>query len=211
MVSLSSQEREGDGLEPRELCFPKGRISEPTQVFLDQEFQAQLVDIDKELTKFDGKDKEGEESAAKRPCTTNSRVLESAIPTWFCGLRIYRAGLLMAWEMVGVLIWERLDRGVANYEWLARFPTDRVKHLNCFTSNHQPILFSLAANGEQQRWRQKPFRFEAMWTSNSACREVISRAWDCTTKGTPMFKATRKLQRCKKSLKDWNRDHFGNV
>ena len=79
MVSSSSQEREGDGLEPRDQCFPKGRISEPTRVFLNQEFQAQLVDIDKELTKFEGKDKEGEESAAKRPCTTNSRVLESAI------------------------------------------------------------------------------------------------------------------------------------
>ena len=79
MVSSSSQEREGDGLEPRDQCFPKGRISEPTRVFLNQEFQAQLVDIDKELTKFDGKDKEGEKSAAERPCTTNSKVLESAI------------------------------------------------------------------------------------------------------------------------------------
>ena len=100
---------------------------------------------------------------------------------------------------------------MANYEWLARFPTDRVKHLNCFTSNHQPIILSLAANGEQQRWRRKPFRFEAMWTLNPACREAISKAWDCTTKGTLMFKATRKLQRCKKSLKAWNQDHFGNV
>ena len=64
---------------------------------------------------------------------------------------------------------------MANYEWLARFPTDRVKHLNCFTSNHQPIILSLAANGEQQRWRRKPFRFEAMWTLNPACREAIPR------------------------------------
>ena len=111
----------------------------------------------------------------------------------------------------GELIWERLDKGVANYECLARFPTNRVKHLNCFTSNPQPIILSLAANGEQQRWRQKPFRFKAMWTLNSACREAIFKAWDCTTEGTPMFKATRKLQRCKKSLKAWNRDHFGNV
>ena len=48
-------------------------------MFLDQEFQTQLVDIDKERTKFYGKDKEGEESAAERPCATNSWVLESAI------------------------------------------------------------------------------------------------------------------------------------
>ena len=29
----------------------------------------------------------------------------------------------------GELIWERLDHGVANYEWMARFPTSRVQHL----------------------------------------------------------------------------------
>lgn len=59
MVSSSSQEREGDGLEPRDLCFPKGGISDPTQAFLDQEFRAQLVDTDKELIKLNGKDKKG--------------------------------------------------------------------------------------------------------------------------------------------------------
>ena len=31
----------------------------------------------------------------------------------------------------GELVWERLDRGVANYE--QRFPTGRVHHLHCFT------------------------------------------------------------------------------
>ncbi|XP_065631679.1 uncharacterized protein LOC136068452 [Quercus suber] len=87
----------------------------------------------------------------------------------------------------GELIWERLDRGVANYEWLARFPTGRIKHLNCFTSDHRPILLSLEAGGEHKKWNRKPFRFEAMWVSDSGCRDVITRAWDCTPEGTPMF------------------------
>ena len=51
---------------------------------------------------------------------------------------------------------------MANYEWLAKFPTGRVKHLNYFTSDHRPILLSLDDNGEQQKWTRKPFRFEAM-------------------------------------------------
>ena len=59
----------------------------------------------------------------------------------------------------GELIWEQLDRSVANYEWLARFPTGRIKHLHCFTSNHRPILLSLDSNGENQLWKRKPFRF----------------------------------------------------
>jgi len=43
-----------------------------------------------------------------------------------------------------------------------------------------------------------------LWRSNF-------RAWDYTPNGTPMFKAIKKLQRCKKRLKAWDRDHFGNV
>lgn len=76
------------------------------------------------------------------------------------------------------MIRERLDRGAraANYEWLARFPIGKFKHLNYFTSDHRLILLSLDVNGEQQKWRWKPFHFEAMWVSNFGCHEVITRA-----------------------------------
>ena len=104
-----------------------------------------------------------------------------------------------------------MDRGVANYEWLAKFPMGRIKHLNCFTSNHRPILLSLDENGEHQKWRWKPFHFEAMWVEDPSCKEIITRAWDCTPDGTPMYAAATKLKQCKKHLKAWSRDHFGNV
>ena len=47
--------------------------------------------------------------------------------------------------------------------------------------------------------------------SDFGCREVITKAWDCTSDGTPMFASTTKLKRCKNNLKAWSRDHFGNV
>ena len=111
----------------------------------------------------------------------------------------------------GELIWERLDRGVANYEWLAKFPMGRIKHLNCFTLNYRPILLSLDENVEHQKWRQKPFHFKAMWVKDPGCKEIITRAWDCTPDGTPMYVATTKLKRCKKHLKAWSQDHFANI
>ena len=55
----------------------------------------------------------------------------------YCGFVDLRfSGLDFTWHgrRRGEWIWERLDRGVANYEWLTRFPTGRVRHLNCFTS-----------------------------------------------------------------------------
>ncbi|KAK7854740.1 hypothetical protein CFP56_031089 [Quercus suber] len=86
----------------------------------------------------------------------------------------------------GELIWERLDRGVANYEWLARFPTRRIRHLHCFTSDHRLILLSLDSNGKHQRWRRKPFQFEAIWLTSLDCNDVISRAWAINHDGTLM-------------------------
>ena len=109
------------------------------------------------------------------------------------------------------MIWERLDRGVANYEWLAKFPVGKVKHLNCFTSDYRPIILALNVDGEQQKWCQILFRFEAMQILDPGCRETITKAWDCAPNGTPMFVASQKLKKCKKGLKAQSRDHFGNV
>ena len=111
----------------------------------------------------------------------------------------------------GEMVWERLDRSVVNYEWIAKFPIGQVHHLNSFTFDHCPILVSLMSKGERQRWRRKPFRFEAMWLTEPSCNVVVSRAWECRQDGTPMYVATKKLKRCKKLLKAWSRDHFGNV
>ena len=111
----------------------------------------------------------------------------------------------------GELVWERLDRGVANYEWLDRFPIGRVEHLHCFTSDHRPLLLNLDPNGKSQRWKRKPFRFEAMWMVDLGCSNTVARAWATHAVGTSMHIATVKLKKCKKKLKRWSRLHFGNV
>ena len=111
----------------------------------------------------------------------------------------------------GGLVWEKLDRGVANYEWLNRFPTGRVRHLHYFTSDHRPLLLAPDQNRESHKWKRKPFRFEAMWLMDSSCSDTVARAWTYQTEGTPMFQAIEKLRKCKKMLKKWSRDHFGSV
>lgn len=108
-----------------------------------------------------------------------------------------------------------LDWGVANYDWLAKFHTARIQHFHCFTSDHRPVVLTLDSNGEVQKWRRKPFRFKVMWLTNLGCRDIVTKAWDCNAVGTPMFVATqtnkKKMKKCKKMLKAWDRDHFGSV
>ena len=111
----------------------------------------------------------------------------------------------------GELIWERLDRGVANYDWVSRFPAARIQHFHCYTLDHRPILLSLNGNGEKQRWRRKPFRFESMWVANPGCKVVINEAWAEPVVGNPMFTTTTKMKKCKMKLKKWSRESFGSI
>ena len=42
----------------------------------------------------------------------------------------------------GQSIWERLDRGLASNSWFLRFPSTRIHHLPCLSSDHCPLLIN---------------------------------------------------------------------
>ena len=73
--------------------------------------------------------------------------------------------------------WIRLDRGVATIDWILRFPTTRIHHLDAFHSDHKPLL--LCPDSEYKRFyrRGKLFRFEAMWLKDLSCESVIKEVW----------------------------------
>ena len=76
----------------------------------------------------------------------------------------------------GHQIWERLDREVANYDWLAKFSAASVHHLHCFSSDHRLIKLVFDPNSESQRWFQRPFHFEEMWLADRGCSDIVLRA-----------------------------------
>lgn len=67
----------------------------------------------------------------------------------------------------------RLDRGVAIVDWILRFSTTQIHHLEAFHSDHRPII--LISDSEQKRFYRKgrPFRFEAMSLQDNTCEEVV--------------------------------------
>lgn len=75
-------------------------------------------------------------------------------------------------------VWVRLDRGIATVDWLLKFPTTHVHHLEAFHSDHRPLL--LASDSEARRFYRKrhPFRFEAMWLKDKTCETVIKTSWE---------------------------------
>uniref|UniRef100_A0A2N9F9V9 Endonuclease/exonuclease/phosphatase domain-containing protein n=1 Tax=Fagus sylvatica TaxID=28930 RepID=A0A2N9F9V9_FAGSY len=69
---------------------------------------------------------------------------------------------------------ERLDRGICNDKWQMLFPHAVVWHLPAVQSDHNPILLETNVN---MRRRGKIFRFEAAWTREASCQDVIQEAW----------------------------------
>ena len=97
-------------------------------------------------------------------------------------------------------VWIWLDRGVATVDWFLRFPTSRIHHLECFHSDHRPIL--LISDAEQKRFYSKgrPFRFEAMWVKDKTCEEVIKDSWAGLDDSNPVRNLLRKITSCQDNL-----------
>ena len=43
----------------------------------------------------------------------------------------------------GHFIWESLESGLAANNWFLKFPSARVHHLHCDSSDHSPLLINL--------------------------------------------------------------------
>ena len=94
---------------------------------------------------------------------------------------------------------EGLDCAVCNQEWQYMYLEAGVKHLVSSSPDHTPILLDTHLEIEA---RSKPFRFEAMWTSDDISADVIEKAWQLRIEGSPCFKLARKIK---------NSNHFGHT
>ena len=50
-----------------------------------------------------------------------------------------------------------------------------------------------------------------MWLSDPGCSNVVEVVWSSIESVDPSVKVMKKIEKCGKELKRWDRDHFGNV
>lgn len=105
-------------------------------------------------------------------------------------------------------IFERLDRGLANSEWLNLFPTAHIQHHTFTTSDHCQISLNLALN---KSFKCPPFRFEKMWSQRSDYMALVAKVWNNRFEGSNMCCLTKKLKLLKSVSKEWNKTKFGNI
>ncbi|KAK9992171.1 hypothetical protein SO802_027156 [Lithocarpus litseifolius] len=108
-------------------------------------------------------------------------------------------------------VWIRLNRGVATIDWILRFPSSRIHHLDAFHSDHKPIF--LSPDSEINKFYKKghPFRFEAMWLRDRSCEEVIRESWGDGMPQPTAWGFNSKVLACQSNLRVWNKKTFGHV
>ncbi|XP_056697297.1 uncharacterized protein [Spinacia oleracea] len=96
-----------------------------------------------------------------------------------CALRdLGYKGCIFTWQhgnTVNTLIRERLDRYLADEDWVYLFPHNEVLHFPIYRSDHAPILLKCGTENVRKKGK-KLFRFESMWLSSEECGRVVSSA-----------------------------------
>ncbi|KAA3477191.1 endonuclease/exonuclease/phosphatase family protein [Gossypium australe] len=93
-------------------------------------------------------------------------------------------------------IQERLDRGVANENWMSMFPEATIKHLVHSISDHCPLLITTKKEDNMRSW--KTFKFEAWWVLEESFEVEVKLIWE-TTSGDLL----QKLDYLRKGLERW--------
>ncbi|CAL9013278.1 unnamed protein product [Prunus brigantina] len=108
----------------------------------------------------------------------------------------------------GVLVQERLDRGLINYSWQEVWPCSVAIHLPAVGSDHCPILIQTEGRREKASRR---FKFEAFWIADPECGDVIHKSWTMDNGRRVETCWGRKQRRCRYELSKWSRGKFSNA
>ncbi|XP_072969262.1 uncharacterized protein [Typha angustifolia] len=105
-------------------------------------------------------------------------------------------------------IWIRLDRALANTEWVSEHPECKVQHLDRGASDHAPLLLTVPAGTTRSK---RPFRFELLWMEYEECQNIVQDTWKRQAGGNPMQAFSHSLSELRRSLINWNREAVGSV
>ncbi|KAL2932526.1 LINE-1 retrotransposable element ORF2 protein [Bienertia sinuspersici] len=105
-------------------------------------------------------------------------------------------------------VYSKIDRVMANEQWLDYYNTAHATFLTEGPSDHCPALIKGNANNEGGK---KPFKYFRMWALAQDYQKRVEEAWKWQGRGTEMYVLTRKLKKVKNSMKELNREGFNAI
>ncbi|KAF6169262.1 hypothetical protein GIB67_013692 [Kingdonia uniflora] len=102
----------------------------------------------------------------------------------------------------------RLDRALYNSAWISNFKGWSCKYLARDNSDHSALVGSTQGIPKPSNI---PFRFLAVWASDTSFRHLVASSYGESLDGDPLFVIMKKLQRLKVAIKVWKKDNMGDL
>ena len=106
------------------------------------------------------------------------------------------------------LMYERLDRTIAQNDWTNIYPNAIELHEVFTCSDHCPIV--MTTNMNQRTTKAFPFCFQNFWCKFQSANLLVKNTWKMVQNGTNLYKLVRKLKIVKFELKDRAKKSIGN-
>jgi hypothetical protein len=103
---------------------------------------------------------------------------------------------------------KKIDRVLANIEWIQKFGNTSVDFLEAGISDHSPALIEVE---KYVSFGPKPFKFFNFWADHKLFLQWVEDGWKHSVEGYSMFKLYSKLKAVKKILKVKNLEIFGGL
>jgi len=105
----------------------------------------------------------------------------------------------------------RLDRGLANDDFLDLFREVKVWHVQTTISDHCALVVECLEHSLNRRRRKRNFRYENMCQRDPSYMALIRDAWSSNGGATGLGDMHTKLKGVQSSLQTWEQDIFGSV
>lgn len=120
-----------------------------------------------------------------------------------CGLwEIQHKSYKLSWHGVrnNDLVQCRLDRSLANQEWLHLFPSASARYLSKGCSDHSPVVNFL----DGVEWRKRPmFRYDQRWIKKEGFSTTVTSSW-CGREARQVSLMQR-VANCRKAISGWKK------
>ncbi|KAF4369418.1 hypothetical protein G4B88_029474 [Cannabis sativa] len=118
-------------------------------------------------------------------------------------------GLMLLWEagLKEKFMLEKLDRCLANSDWVNLFPQSRAFYLEWWCSDHKALVLDTEGGRDSNdggKALRSRFHFEEAWVEEEECSDIVREGWNTLDPCSSDWDFKSKTQRCGSRLNSWN-------
>ncbi|XP_030507348.2 uncharacterized protein LOC115722306 [Cannabis sativa] len=102
---------------------------------------------------------------------------------------------------------EKLDRCLANSDWVNLFPQSRAFYLEWWCSDHKALVLDTEGGRDSNdggKALRSRFHFEEAWVEEEECSDIVREGWNTLDPCSSDWDFKSKTQRCGSRLNSWN-------